>query len=531
MFQLVRFFLLTSAVAVAVVVVTVIFYRQDEIRRLIAVAEGQNVILAQSLANTIWPRFSSYITSASDLDRDTLRTRPETQQIDGAVKAISTGLPTLKVKIYSLDGLTVFSSERDEIGEDKSTNVGFFAAARDGKPASRLTSRNRFSSFEGTVLNRDAVESYLPIRQENGQIEGVFELYSDVTPLLANIQRSTNDLMIGATVAFIVLYGTLFVIVRRADRTIKHQYVDISEKNAALTREIAERKRFEDALKTAHDELEHRVADRTRELTDEIAERKRAEDQARQHRDELTRVGAVIVMGEMATSIAHELNQPLTVISGCAQVCLDKLRSKGVKPEGLRDPIEQMADQAKRANDIIRRVRGFISKGDEVRGRIDVNQAIHDLVNLLHSDAREHESAIELNLADSLPPVWADTIQIQQVVLNLAHNGLEAMAESKPARRCLTIRTSALPDGTVEVTVGDTGRGISATVLNQVFEPFYTTKPSGLGMGLAISRSIIEGHGGRLWATSDGEKGTVFRFVLPVAEDASKAARHQETTR
>ena len=531
MFQLVRFFLFTSAVAISVVVVTVIFYRHDEVRRLIAFAESQNVTLAQSLANTIWPRFSTYITSASDLDGDALRARPETQKIGEAIRAVSTGLPILKVKIYNLDGLTVFSSEREEIGEDKSTNVGFFAAARDGKPASKLTSRNRFSSFEGTVLNRDAVESYLPIRQENGQIEGVFELYSDVTSLLAKIRRSTNDLVIGATVVFVVLYGTLFVIVRRADRTIKRQYADISDKNAALTREIAERKRFEDALERAHGELEQRVADRTRALTDEIAERKRAEDQARRHRNELARVGAVVVMGEMATSLAHELNQPLTVISGCAQVCLDKLRSKAVKPQELRDPVGQIAEQAQRANDIIRRIRGFIAKGDEERSRIDANRVIHDLVNLLQSDAREHESAVELDLADSLPTVWADTIQIQQVVLNLAHNAFEAMAESKPARRCLTIRTSAVPDGTVEVAVGDTGRGISATTLDRIFEPFYTTKASGLGMGLAISHSIIEGHGGRLWATSDVESGTVFRFVLPVAEDAFEATCHRAATR
>jgi signal transduction histidine kinase len=531
MFQLVRFFFFTSSLAVIVVAATLVFHRQDEIGRLIAFAEGQNVILARSLANAIWPRFSTYINSASDLEGNVLNERPEARQIGAALKAVTAGLPILKVKIYNLDGITVFSSERVEIGEDKSTNVGFFAAARDGTPASQLTSRDRFSTFEGIALNRDAVESYLPIRRADGQIEGVFELYSDVTPLLAKIQRSTTELIFGATLVFVISYGTLFLIVRRADRTIRRQYADISDKNSALTREIGERRRFEDALRRAHDELEQRVADRTQALTDEIAERKRAEDQARSHRNELARVGAVVVMGEMATSLAHELNQPLTVISGCAQMCLDKLTSKAAKPQALRDPVEQIAEQAQRANDIIRRVRGFIAKGDEERGRIDVNGVIHDLLNLLQSDAREHESALEFEVTEALPPVWADTIQIQQVVLNLAHNAFEAMAESKPARRCLTIRTSALADGTVEVAVGDTGRGISAAVLDQVFEPFYTTKPSGLGMGLAISRSIIEGHGGRLWATSDGENGTVFRFVLPVAASVSKATRRRARAR
>jgi len=527
MFQLVRFFLVTSSVAVVVVAATLILHRQNEVSRLIAFAESQNVILARSLANAIWPRFSTYINSASDLETEALRARHEVRQIGEALRAVATGLPILKVKIYNLDGITIFSSEQFEIGEDKSTNLGFFAAAREGRQASQLTSRDRFSSFEGIVLNRDAVESYLPVRHESGQIEGVFELYTDVTPLLAAIQRSTFELMIGAALVFVISYGSLFLIVRRADRTIKSQYADITDKNAELTREISERKHFEAALKQAHDELEERVADRTRALRDEIAERKRAEDQAHRHREELARVGAVIVMGEMATSIAHELNQPLTVISGCAQFCLNELRSKDARLEGLRDQIEQMAEQAERANDIIRRVRGFISKDHNERNRIDVNQAIDDLVNLLHSDAREHESAIELNLAKSMPKVLADTIQIQQVILNLAHNAFEAMAESKPARRCLTIRTSALRDGTVEVSVGDTGRGISAVELDRVFDPFYTTKPSGLGMGLAISRSIIEAHGGRLSATSGEDSGTEFRFVLPVAKPAPKTGRRR----
>lgn len=530
MFQLVRFFLVTSAVAAAVVVATVVVHRQDEIRSLIAFAESQNVILAQSLANTIWPRFSTYIESASDLDADTLEDRVETREIGAAVKAISAGLPILKVKIYTLDGLTVYSTEPGEIGEDKSLNIGFFAAARDGMPASKLTPRNTFSTFEGSVLNRDAVESYLPIRQEDGSIEGVFELYSDVTPLLAKIRNSTIDLIIGATVVFGVLYGTLFMIVRRADRTIRNQYEDISDKNAALTREVAERERFEVALTRVHDELEQRVADRTRELTDEIAERKRAEEQARRHRNQLARVGAVVVMGEMATSIAHELNQPLTVISGCAQVCRDALHAKAAKLEKLLDPINQIAEQAQRANDIIRRVRGFIAKGDEERDRVDINRAVQDLANLLQSDAREHEAIIDMDLAESLPAVWADTIQIQQVVLNLAHNAFEAMAESKPAQRRVTISTSASPDGTVEVSVSDTGGGIDPAGLNRVFDPFYTTKPDGLGMGLAISRSIIEAHGGRLWATSDNRTGTVFRFVIPAAEEASTASRRVGTT-
>ncbi|KKL20588.1 hypothetical protein LCGC14_2453970, partial [marine sediment metagenome] len=256
MFRLVRFFLITSVVAVAAITVAFFLYRQSEVERLVALAERQNVELARSFANTIWPRFSTYVDSASRLQEDTGQARQEQEAISRAVRKVSAGLPVLKVKIYDLDGLTVYSTDPGEIGENKTNNPGFFSAAREGKPASKLTFRDRFSSFEGTVQDRDLVESYLPIRQGDGPVQGVFELYTDVTPLMEGIGRSTTSLGIGFLPIFALLYGMLFLIVRRADRTIKRQYADISEKNLALRHEVGERARAETALTQAHDELE-----------------------------------------------------------------------------------------------------------------------------------------------------------------------------------------------------------------------------------------------------------------------------------
>ncbi len=225
-------------------------------------------------------------------------------------------------------------------------------------------------------------------------------------------------------------------------------------------------------------------------------------------------------MGEMATSLAHELNQPLTVISGCAQVCLGKLHPGGGGREAILDSVEQIAEQARRASEIIRRTRSFLRKEEkeDARRSIDVNDAIRGIDDLLRADARELGAAIEFDLADRLPLVLADPIQLQQVVLNLAHNGMEAMAGSNSSRRHLAIQTSAVQGGFVEVAVRDAGHGIPAEILPRVFDPFFTTKPSGLGMGLAISRSVVEAHGGRLWATSSEGIGAVFRFRLPAIE-------------
>jgi PAS domain S-box-containing protein len=257
-------------------------------------------------------------------------------------------------------------------------------------------------------------------------------------------------------------------------------------------------------------------------ISEDITERKRAEDEARRQRNELAQLGRVIIMGEMATSLAHELNQPLTVISGCAQVCLKRLRSDGSKPEELLESMEQVTEQAERANQIIRRARSFIQKEEQERGKIDVNEAIRNVADLLHSDAREHGAGIELDLAAALPTVVADPFQIQQVILNLVHNGMEAMSEVRPALRHLTIHTSASGDGAVEIAVCDQGQGMPTEVLDRIFDPFFTTKSTGLGMGLSICRSIIESHGGRLWATSDSGIGTVFRFSLPIAGKSNR---------
>ena len=234
MFRLLRYFSIASAIALTVVTsVSVYLYRHTAVEELVVSEERANVDLARLFSNILWLRFSDYVTTVSETNGDTLRARPETDQIDEAVRTLTASLAVLKVKIYNLDGVTIYSSEPSQIGTNRRNHRGFLQAARRGIPSSNLSFRETFSAISGTVLNRDLVESYLPIRGNGGPIEGVFELYTDVTPVVVRIDRRTNMLTVGLLLAFVTLYGILFLIVRRADQILRSQYVDVRSKMEA----------------------------------------------------------------------------------------------------------------------------------------------------------------------------------------------------------------------------------------------------------------------------------------------------------
>jgi PAS domain S-box-containing protein len=244
----------------------------------------------------------------------------------------------------------------------------------------------------------------------------------------------------------------------------------------------------------------------------DITTRKRAEEAARQHQAALTHVLRLGTMGEMAAGLAHEINQPLGAIANYAQGCSRRLRAGGDPAELLR-AVDQIAAEAIRAGEIIRRLRGLIRKEEPCRDWTDLHQIAANALSLLEAETRHH--GIVAGVAGEHPRVYADPIQIEQVLLNLLRNGVEAMADRANGRRELAVRFSATGE-TIEVAVSDTGHGLPAAA-QRVFDPFFSTKPGGLGMGLSISRTIIEAHGGRLWATANPDGGTTFRFTLPTA--------------
>jgi len=249
----------------------------------------------------------------------------------------------------------------------------------------------------------------------------------------------------------------------------------------------------------------------------DITERRRTEEEARRLREELNHVTRVATMGELAASLAHELNQPLAAILSNAQAA-QRLMVRG-RPDldEVRGALEDIVNDDRRAGEVIRRIRALLKRGDLERAPLEVNEVVEEIVSLLHSEAVVKGISVRLDLVSGLPTVLGDRIQLQQVIMNLLMNGMEAMSDTQPDFREVVVRTSRHEPDYVEVAIQDSGTGIEPENLERIFGPFYTTKPEGMGMGLSICRSIVQGHGGHLWATNNPDRGATFHFTLPTA--------------
>ncbi len=237
-----------------------------------------------------------------------------------------------------------------------------------------------------------------------------------------------------------------------------------------------------------------------------------------ERRDQMEQSFRLHVASQTVAAIAHKLNQPLAAISSYADVALIMLQTGNRNPQKLSQILENCALQAQRAGNVIRQLMTVLHKGETTSEPIDINSSVREALDCVKADGHTAASKIELDLADDLPPITANGLQIQKVLVNLLHNGLESMQESTINGGTMTVTTRRSPEDPtmVQVTVCDNGKGVPDTAtLKAMFQPFYTTKPSGLGMGLAISRALIEAHGGKMWAEQNTDIGISVHFTLP----------------
>jgi C4-dicarboxylate-specific signal transduction histidine kinase len=247
-----------------------------------------------------------------------------------------------------------------------------------------------------------------------------------------------------------------------------------------------------------------------------LDERARGTREAAEQRLQLTHLSRVALLGEMSGGLAHELNQPLTAILSNAQAAQQFIANKTIDDAELQDILRDIIAADERAGAVIQRLRALFKRGETQVQRLDPNELVKEVLSLAHGDLATRSVETVLDLAPALPPIDGDRVQLQQVMLNLIMNASEAMAASEPAARRLLIRTAPTRNY-VHLSFGDRGPGFAPELHDRLFEPFYTTKAQGLGLGLSISRSIVTAHGGRLWGRSSEGRGATFFISLPAA--------------
>jgi C4-dicarboxylate-specific signal transduction histidine kinase len=308
------------------------------------------------------------------------------------------------------------------------------------------------------------------------------------------------------------------------DRESFPVFVEFAASAAVVSWFSSWRKQAETELQKARDDLQTRVEERTAELrqtndrlVEEMAERRRAEDAYHDARTELARVTRISALGALAASISHEVNQPLAAVVTNADACMIWLSGDPPNLAEARAAVDAIAREGTRASEVVRHIRAMFAKSTPERAKVQVDDLIRRVASLMQSEASRYSVEIRLDLAHGLPLVWGDSIQLQQVMMNTILNGIEAMTDVADRQRTIVVRSESKDRGHVLVSVRDCGTGISEKEEKRLFDAFFTTKAKGMGMGLSISQSIIEAHGGRLWANNNSDCGATFQFTLPAA--------------
>lgn len=503
-FHLVRYFAIASAIAFVVVATALGYaYREIATDRMLEVQEASHVNLTRQFANTLWSAdFRPYVGAVAGLGRDELKERAEVAALDAKVLALMRGTTAFKVKVFDLDGRTVYSSERKQIGEDKSSNGGFLSARR-GEPRSELTHRDKFSAFEGVVENRDLISSYVPVQGADGRVEGVFEIYSDVTPFLADIARTQWQVVGLVSGLLAVLFAALWLIVRRADGILRRQEV---EQERAQQR-VAQSEKMAG--------LGQMVAGVAHQLNTPIAFMK---SNAGMMLEGLEALAVPVDVGNRVVDIARRASDDTVLLElGNLRRWAGFNRIDGASVADLKQMAQDMLGGLDQMSELVVNLREFTRLDRSKIASFDLNAGLRNVVYIARSSIPTAVTVVE-DLAP-LPAIACNPSQLNQVFLNLVNNAAQAI--TGPG----TVTVRSRRDGArIRVEVEDSGRGIPPDLAARIFEPYFTTRgdSGGTGLGLSIAHDVVEAHGGGISVRSRPGC-TVFTVDLPIESTSGNA--------
>ncbi|MEO0646766.1 MAG: ATP-binding protein [Cyanobacteria bacterium J06650_10] len=495
------------------------FYRQQAVHDLTNSTEESNVVLTQILSNTLWPTYGDFLSSTQSLSNEELVSAPTIRQLNQAAIEQLEGSSVAKIKIYDLQGRTVFSTDFSQIGSDKSQSEGYLTA-KSGQVTSQLGHRDTFQALQSTLEEPDLLSSYIPIRVsgKKGEIVGVFEVYTDVTPLLVRIRNSQRSIGLGSLLILSVLYSILGLFVKRADRLLREQYQQVQAS-------------------------EHSYRQQSEYLETVLADLKRTQSQMLQSEK-------MSSLGQMVAGIAHEINNPVGFIHGnlkhlgtyvedlieALQLyeihCTDSADSLLTKDladleidfikEDLPKVLSSMRIGTSRIQEIVLSLRNF-SRMDEADCKsVNIHEGLESTLMILGHRLRlqSNRPAIQIirDFSD-LPSVLCYASQINQVFMNILVNSIDALDTSTNTLENpqITLRTEVVQKSVV-ISIADNGTGMPTDIQERIFDPFFTTKEvgKGTGMGLAISHQIVtEKHAGKIKCFSDEGIGTEFVIEIP----------------
>jgi signal transduction histidine kinase len=521
-FKLLRYFSVTSMSAFLIATGCLsVFYRSQSVRDLVTTTEEKNVTLTQVFANTLWAEYSEFLSNTDQMSAEELQNHLRMQELRESVIIQLQGLSVVKVKIFDLDGRVVFSSDPEQIGKDSSDSAGF-RAAKSGKIISKLDHKETFKALRHEIKDRHLFSSYIPLYEggdKDRPIEAVFELYTDVTPLLENINHTQRQIILGSIVILALLYGALYLVMKRADTLIKDQHQHLQHSNAL----------YQNQAET----LEHTLS------------------QLRQTQSQMIQSEKMSGLGQLVAGVAHEINNPIGFVYGnltfAEQYFKDLVALLGHYQQLCPEPsieiqtfseeidldyvlkdlpsvLNSMKVGSDRVKQIVTSLRNFARMDEAELKPVDIHEGIESTLIILTHRLKAQPTHPEIQIMRSyseLPVVTCFANALNQVFMNLVSNAIDALESHQTPVPQIEIETKATATH-VLIRIRDNGSGMSEAVLKRLFDPFFTTKPVGKGTGLGLSVSyqiICDRHHGQLWCESTLGEGSCFTIEIPIAQE------------